>query len=43
MKDASAFKIKKVQKVSAEVQAADALREGKLSGEVPPASTIFPL
>jgi DNA-binding GntR family transcriptional regulator len=40
MKDTSEFKIRKVRKLSAEVQAADALREGILSGEIPPGTRL---
>lgn len=34
------FKIRKVQKLSAEVQAADALREGILDGQIPPGARL---
>jgi DNA-binding GntR family transcriptional regulator len=40
MDDTSEFKIKKVRKLSAEVQTADALREGIVDGEIPPGTRL---
>ncbi|WDZ79119.1 GntR family transcriptional regulator (plasmid) [Ensifer adhaerens] len=40
MSTTTEFKIKKVQKLSAEVQAASALRQGILDGEIPPATRL---
>ncbi|RWM07537.1 MAG: GntR family transcriptional regulator [Mesorhizobium sp.] len=40
MTNVGEFKIRKVRKLSAEVQAADALRDGILSGEIPPGARL---
>ncbi|KQX02947.1 hypothetical protein ASD01_16770 [Ensifer sp. Root423] len=40
MREPDNFKIKKVQKLSAEAQTADALRDGIVSGEIPPGTRL---